>query len=904
MKGIRFWRIVLALALLSGLLSAPFAVHRVPPAQAQGSRAVNATDAWYFKAGNWIDYAPSGLPDFDQKQDNWGHMGSLGWQWTYCGPVAAANSLWWFDSKFETAPLTPTATLNNDHYPLVQSYSAWDDHWISNPFPLVDDLANYCGTSPVTGTNVYDMYYGLQRYLYDHGLYDDYLVTLAISPTFDWVTQEVMRSEDVILLLGFYEESGPGIWHRVGGHYVTVAGVNPNSLGIPQIAFSDPFRDNAEAGRPGRILSGTLVAHNPGHGSDVHNDAGNVSHDFYPVIPTSSPGGVWGPGDYVLDPAQIMNFFGQNPHPNIPTMPWGGTPLFQTEVEFAIAVSPFTWKPGEWADYAPSCMPDFGQKQDGWNSGPQWTHCGPVAVANSLWWFDSRFEPSPVPPPAYNDNYPLVQTYATMLPSWDDHDPLNVETQGATFEFVDDLAKYMKTGVTAPGTIITDMVSGTIQYLTDHGLYDDYTVTLVHQPEWDWVVHEVTRCENVVLLLGFWWYNMGDGMWYRYGGHYVTVAGVDPVGKLVGFSDPFFDQAELGWPWLGRVYPPGVPHPHPPMPPDPAHNDAAFLSHDVYRAAASPSPGGKWGPDGYPAGLALSNFEGLNGPSGDPVPGSPPPDPSIIYTEVEWAMAVSPKDPDLVITKDVTPTLPVSPGDWITYTIHYSNPTSNWATAVVITDEIPTYLVPGTVTFTYTTDHGVITATDTYFWEVGTLKYQQGGVITVTGQVDPAITAGSLTFTNTAVITATADRDPANNSDSVAVTVLQPVLRIAKTDAPDPVRAGGAITYTITVQNTGGANATNATITDTLPAGVTFAWADSGGSRVGNQVRWTGKTVNAGGSLVVHFGVTVPLTTTLTTITNAAYGATCAEGASATGSPVTTSVTAYRLYLPLVMKSY
>ena len=54
----------------------------------------------------------------------------------------------------------------------------------------------------------------------------------------------------------------------------------------------------------------------------------------------------------------------------------------------------------------------------------------------------------------------------------------------------------------------------------------------------------------------------------------------------------------------------------------------------------------------------------------------------------------------------------------------------------------------------------------------------------------------------------------------------------------------------------------------------------------------------------MRFGVTVPLTTTLATITNAAYGVACAEGASAAGSPMTTSVTAYRLYLPLIMKSY
>jgi hypothetical protein len=53
----------------------------------------------------------------------------------------------------------------------------------------------------------------------------------------------------------------------------------------------------------------------------------------------------------------------------------------------------FYWKPGPWEDYAPSGMPDFDQMQ----VGP--TYCGPFAAANSLWWFDSKFETPDHPPP-------------------------------------------------------------------------------------------------------------------------------------------------------------------------------------------------------------------------------------------------------------------------------------------------------------------------------------------------------------------------------------------------------------------------------------------------------------------------------------------------------------------------
>jgi acid phosphatase type 7 len=47
-------------------------------------------------------------------------------------------------------------------------------------------------------------------------------------------------------------------------------------------------------------------------------------------------------------------------------------------------------------------------------------------------------------------------------------------------------------------------------------------------------------------------------------------------------------------------------------------------------------------------------------------------------------------------------------------------------------------------------------------------------------------------------------------------------LSLSKSDAPDPVQAGQLLTYTLTAQNQGPSSATNAAVTDTLPAGVTY----------------------------------------------------------------------------------
>jgi uncharacterized repeat protein (TIGR01451 family) len=58
----------------------------------------------------------------------------------------------------------------------------------------------------------------------------------------------------------------------------------------------------------------------------------------------------------------------------------------------------------------------------------------------------------------------------------------------------------------------------------------------------------------------------------------------------------------------------------------------------------------------------------------------------------------------------------------------------------------------------------------------------------------------------------------------------QAVLSVEKTDTPDPVTVGDVLTYTIVVENTGNADATNVELIDTLPAQTEFisATATSG----------------------------------------------------------------------------
>ena len=74
------------------------------------------------------------------------------------------------------------------------------------------------------------------------------------------------------------------------------------------------------------------------------------------------------------------------------------------------------------------------------------------------------------------------------------------------------------------------------------------------------------------------------------------------------------------------------------------------------------------------------------------------------------------------------------------------------------------------------------------------------------------------------LITGTATDGSGNTSEfgPNALVVVTADLAVTKTDNPDPAPAGGPLVYTLIVTNNGPNTASNVTLTDTLPAGVTF----------------------------------------------------------------------------------
>jgi hypothetical protein len=238
MKSKTFFKAILSLLVLCILL--------LSSAQAMTLTSVKKTEKtlvpseWYWKQ-SYPNYAPVGMPDFDQKQDRWkkispgpngvidstvagddvlnteenciapGQDCSLNStavgddveEWIYCGPVAVANCLWWFDSKFSDPTGTPGDGL--DQFALVQDYGAGDDHSSNNTPLLIDNLARAMNTTQKGTTYITDMHSAIVNWFNTTGLSDKFTVSTYDRPTFGFIENQIEQSQDVILLLGSYD---------------------------------------------------------------------------------------------------------------------------------------------------------------------------------------------------------------------------------------------------------------------------------------------------------------------------------------------------------------------------------------------------------------------------------------------------------------------------------------------------------------------------------------------------------------------------------------------------------------------------------------------------------------------------------------------------------------------------
>jgi uncharacterized repeat protein (TIGR01451 family) len=185
---------------------------------------------------------------------------------------------------------------------------------------------------------------------------------------------------------------------------------------------------------------------------------------------------------------------------------------------------------------------------------------------------------------------------------------------------------------------------------------------------------------------------------------------------------------------------------------------------------------------------------------------------------------------DLAVTTAATPN-PVTQGNNITYTQFVINNGPATETNATFTDTIPanTTLVSFTPPANWTCNTIAAGGTGTF-----TCTLNVGQTITNGTSVNfPLVvkvnltTAPATTITNSPSVSSTiGDPNPVNNTATASVVVAGPTqadVSIVKTASPEPVNQNTNLAYTLQVTNAGPAIAQNVSVTDILPAQVTFS---------------------------------------------------------------------------------
>jgi uncharacterized repeat protein (TIGR01451 family) len=162
----------------------------------------------------------------------------------------------------------------------------------------------------------------------------------------------------------------------------------------------------------------------------------------------------------------------------------------------------------------------------------------------------------------------------------------------------------------------------------------------------------------------------------------------------------------------------------------------------------------------------------------------------------------------LLLQKEDNPD-PVRAGATLTYTLWVANPSPNTVTGVVVTEQYPAL-------FAFV---GALPAPSAgnNVWSLGSLEPGDMVPIVISGTVNAGAPDGTVLTNRVTVESANADTLRTNETTRVVGPTPRgsAEIRVTKRDDADPVAPGGALAYTIRVENFGPVTASNVVVTET-----------------------------------------------------------------------------------------
>jgi uncharacterized repeat protein (TIGR01451 family) len=221
---------------------------------------------------------------------------------------------------------------------------------------------------------------------------------------------------------------------------------------------------------------------------------------------------------------------------------------------------------------------------------------------------------------------------------------------------------------------------------------------------------------------------------------------------------------------------------------------------------------------------------------------------------------------DIEVQKDVSNST-VNVGDAVQYTVYARNLGTGTATGVVLRDVLPstmTYVSHSTQTGTYSQSTGL--------WTIGTMASGARVMLDITARPN---TTGTIVNTASLDDIDQTDGNSSNNEDTATITVGSgggggggggsgtdiAITKIVNDETPT---VGQQVTYTITAFNNGPRDASDVTVRDVLPAGVTYVSnSTADGSYNSNTGIWTIGDLDEGDTARLYITATATQTGTI-----------------------------------------